>query len=567
MKLKITLLMFLFILTSFLTVHTENAAAADRNTPIQTVSPPVQNGDNAEQNGENAVRNNEKAPLQEVTYLWNEGTMPAVTEYPENSSRYSDPPDFRPNMVYYPAKEGTTVKGAVLICAGGAFQVRAESDEAPVAERLNELGYHCFVVKYRLRPYTQEEAALDLARAVRYVRSYAEDLGMDEKDIAVIGFSAGGILCGEMLLNYDGLVDGTSIDESYVPDELDKISADAGAVSMIYSFYGRLSVASSDVEKFKESNLPPAYFLYGSEEIFRSQIEACADAVEQAGVLVERKVLEGYQHGFGARGDWFADFDRWLSQTFSGSSGSSSGNGTVDMTKTIASKILGGTQNYTVYLPPSYNSSPDKEYPVLYLLHGLWQDYTSWETNGNLKFIADNAIADGISVEMIIVSPNAYGTFYVNGYDNGMKYEDYFIQEFIPSVESAYRIKAGKDGRAIAGLSMGGYGCAYYAFKYPEMFSSAFAMSSAFTVTDRPQIGPLVTERTEAELLEFPAFVMECGTQDFGAYPMNNALNEILSETSLEYTYTTRPGVHDWAFWQECLPKALSLASSNFKYD
>lgn len=75
-----------------------------------------------------------------------------------------------------------------------------------------------FVVNYRLRPYTQEEGALDLARAVRFVRKNAEVYGIDENDIAVMGFSAGGILAGEMLLNFDGLVNGTALDENYAPD-------------------------------------------------------------------------------------------------------------------------------------------------------------------------------------------------------------------------------------------------------------------------------------------------------------------------------------------------------------
>lgn len=220
-------------------------------------------------------------------------------------------------MVHVPVKEGVAVKGAVLICAGGAFQFRGNDNEGfPVAENLSALGYQSFVVNYRLRPYTQEEGALDLARAVRYVRSRADAYGIDENDIAIIGFSAGGILCGEMLLNYDGLVNGTAIDASYTPDELDSISANAAAVSMIYSFYGKLSVASTDVEKFKTSDLPPTYFLYGSEEIFRGQIEACANAARQAGVQVESKILNGQRHGFGARGNWFTGFDAWLRPIF-----------------------------------------------------------------------------------------------------------------------------------------------------------------------------------------------------------------------------------------------------------
>jgi hypothetical protein len=87
-------------------------------------------------------------------------------------------------------------------------------------------------------------------------RKHAKDYGIEDKDIAVIGFSAGGILWGELLLNFNGTVNGTSIDPDYVPDELDMVSADARAVGMSYSFYGRRSVASTDVEKFKTSDLP-----------------------------------------------------------------------------------------------------------------------------------------------------------------------------------------------------------------------------------------------------------------------------------------------------------------------
>ncbi|MCJ7812310.1 alpha/beta hydrolase [bacterium] len=261
---------------------------------------------------------NAQNDLQRRIYLWEEGNIPTITEYTENNSGYFDPPDFRPNMVYFPAKQGVEVKGAVLVCAGGAFQFRSDRNEGtPVAQHLSELGYQSFVVNYRLRPYTMQEGALDLARAVRYVRSHAEDLGIEEKDIAVMGFSAGGILCGELLLNFDGTIDGTAIDPNYIPDELDKISADASAVGMVYSFYGRLSVASTDVEKFKASDLPPTYFVYGTRDPFVDQFEACVNALQQAGVPVESHALQGLPHGFGARdGKWILDFDKWLIEIF-----------------------------------------------------------------------------------------------------------------------------------------------------------------------------------------------------------------------------------------------------------
>jgi acetyl esterase/lipase len=257
-------------------------------------------------------------PSQMEIYLWHEGNMPATTSRQSvaNSSN-PDGADFRPNMIRFPVAEGVPVKGAVLLCAGGAFQFRGNAGDCfPTARGLSELGYQCFVVNYRLRPYTQQEGALDLARAVRFVRRHADYYGIREDRIVVAGFSAGGILCGEQVLNYRGLVNGSSLDSRYVPDELDKVSADVKGVAHIYSFYGRLSVASTDVELFKRSNLPPTYFLYGSQEVFRGQIEACANAVRQAGAPVESRMLDGLQHGFGGRGYWFEGFDTWMTEIF-----------------------------------------------------------------------------------------------------------------------------------------------------------------------------------------------------------------------------------------------------------
>lgn len=250
---------------------------------------------------------------QQTLFLWEEGNMPAVTEYTQNNGSYADNPDFRPYVVTFPVPEGTPVKGAVLINAGGAFQFRCDQMEGtPVAQELSKLGYQSFVVNYRLRPYTQEEGALDLARAVRFVRKNADVYGIEEKDIAVMGFSAGGILAGEMLLNFGGTVNGTALDSEYRADELDNISADAGAAGMIYSFYGRLSIASADVEKFASSELPPTYFCYGTQDPFVGEFEKCIEALREAGVTVDVDVLDGRPHGYGYTEGWIPAYDEWL---------------------------------------------------------------------------------------------------------------------------------------------------------------------------------------------------------------------------------------------------------------
>lgn len=257
----------------------------------------------------------------ETINLYENGNIPAVTKYYDTGSSTQDPEDFMPHMTFIPVKEGITVKGAVLVCAGGAFQFRIDEAEGySVADKLSQMGYQSFVVDYRIYPYTQEEGALDLARAVRFVRAHAEEYGIDGNDIAVMGFSAGGILCGEMLLNYDGLVNGTALDSSYVPDALDLVPADASAVGMIYSFYGRLSVASADTEKFASSDLPPAYFCYGTRDPFVNQFAKCAEALQSAGIPAEVNVLQDMPHGYGANGGWMEDYDMWLSDIFENNS-------------------------------------------------------------------------------------------------------------------------------------------------------------------------------------------------------------------------------------------------------
>lgn len=252
--------------------------------------------------------------------LWKEGNIPTKTNYIKNDKDYFDEPNFMPYITEYYVPNETKIKGAILINPGGAFRYRAEKSEGiEVAKELSKLGYKCFVVHYRLKPYTTQEGALDLARAVRYVRSNSKVYEIDKNNIAIIGFSAGGMLCGEEILNFDGLVNGTSIDKSYIPDEIDNISADVKAVGFIYSYYGKLSKSFTDVELFKKSNLPPAFFAYGTKDFYYSRINDCINALRKAGVPTEAHIFKNAPHAFGVGNNnskWINDFDKWLSNIF-----------------------------------------------------------------------------------------------------------------------------------------------------------------------------------------------------------------------------------------------------------
>lgn len=224
----------------------------------------------------------------------------------------------RPTITSVPAAAGSAIKGAVLLCAGGAFAIRGENSGCyPTANALAARGYQCFVVDYRLHPYRQAVSGIDLARAVRFVRSHWRDYVLpSSRRIAVGGYSAGGILCGETILNQGGSHSPAELDSSYRPDELDKVDASVAAAAMIYSFYGRLAVAETSKKVLRAANLPPTYYYYGTEDPFYDQFEDQVDTMHQLGYTVRARVLRGWPHGFGAESGWVPEFDVFMQRAF-----------------------------------------------------------------------------------------------------------------------------------------------------------------------------------------------------------------------------------------------------------
>lgn len=260
------------------------------------------------------------APMEGTVELWQRGNIPGFRENVNNS----DGPDFLPNMLVYTAPENVQPKGAVMICPGGAFAFRSMQNEGyDIADMLVPMGYQCFIVNYRINPYSMQASATDLQRAIRYVKVHAEDYRINPENIALVGFSAGGILNGEVLLNWRDLTNGTALDSSYRPDELDNVPVSACAVGMIYSFYGRLSVSMNNVETLRAANLPPAFYCWGTRDGFAGQFTQNSNAVKEAGVRVETKVLQGYPHGYGGGSNasiWGNDFDAFLTPIMQGNS-------------------------------------------------------------------------------------------------------------------------------------------------------------------------------------------------------------------------------------------------------
>src|ERR1051326_3358936 len=137
----------------------------------------------------------------------------------------------------------------------------------------------------------------------------------------------------------------------------------------------------------------------------------------------------------------------------------------------IKSKYVPGRIGYCALLPPSYDSKPGKRFPVLYFLHGLGGDQSFLASSGASSGIED-AWEDKRLGEFVIITPQGENSFYINSRDGHILYEDFFIREFVPQMERRFRIVGTRAGRAIGGISMGGYGALRFAFKYPQMFTS-----------------------------------------------------------------------------------------------
>lgn len=153
------------------------------------------------------------------------------------------------------------------------------------------------------------------------------------------------------------------------------------------------------------------------------------------------------------------------------------------------SRILKQVVRYCVYLPSGYDAgakqSPPYVYPALYFLHGLGDNEQTLFNSGGWTLLDDLRNQHKMG-DFLIVAPDARRTFYIDSADGKVRYSDFFLEEFIPYIEGKYRIRKGRAGRAISGVSMGGYGALRFAFAHPELFSAVSAQSAAL-MTETPQ--------------------------------------------------------------------------------
>ena len=260
---------------------------------------------------------------------------------------------------------------------------------------------------------------------------------------------------------------------------------------------------------------------------------------------------------------------------------------------TFAAKS-GAKMNYSVYLPEDYATS-QRSFPVVYLLHGYSDDETGWIQFGEANRIADKGISEGKIPPCIIIIPDGKVTWYCNSYDLKNRWEDIFIQEFMPFVEKEYRIRAKKEFRAIAGLSMGGYGALKLSMRHTDLFSTCVAFSSG-TFSDEEIVNQKDAEYdryfgdiygkslkgearlTEAwkansplnlihsvplEKLRTVRYWIDCGDDDF-LFNGNSLLHIEMRKLGLPHEYRVRDGGHQWSYWRSGLATGLEYIGEAF---
>lgn len=279
--------------------------------------------------------------------------------------------------------------------------------------------------------------------------------------------------------------------------------------------------------------------------------------------------------------------------------------GSVVEFKSFASVTLGTNQPYSIFLPPSYGTETSRTYPVVYFLHGLNNDHTSWtvERYGNLQNKLEELILVKKLPEIVMVHPKGDNSFYCNYADGSKRYEDFIDQELVSYIESNYRARKGRENRAIGGTSMGGYGALKIAMKFPDRYTTTVGHSPIifqgknpldvpdemktsrffqfFVGTLRPLFGDPIRQElwdsnntlllAKSGRLDKLKIHFDYGTEDRYNQSIHldqgvKALDRALTEAGVPHSFKEYPGEpHGWALVASHFHESLSFLCQSFK--
>jgi S-formylglutathione hydrolase FrmB len=262
----------------------------------------------------------------------------------------------------------------------------------------------------------------------------------------------------------------------------------------------------------------------------------------------------------------------------------------------LSSQILHRQVRYCVEVPASYDlpQSKSRRYPVLYLLHGLGDDEQTLFKTGGWTLIEGLRSQQKIG-DFLIVAPDGGRSFYINSADGKVRYNDFFLKEFLPAIEKKYRALVSRQGRGISGISMGGYGALRFAFANPAFFGSVSAQSAALVLESPANLNaaaksgspivrtlasvfgnpvnvatweandPSALAKKNAAALRSMAIYFNCGrSDDYGFERGAEALDRELTELRIPHEYHEYPGDHSLNYFLSHLLETIEFHSREF---
>ena len=237
------------------------------------------------------------------------------------------------------------------------------------------------------------------------------------------------------------------------------------------------------------------------------------------------------------------------------------------------SAVLGKACQMNVIIPQNPTNPANKPYPVLYLLHGLAGDHSSWERRTSIERYAS-------AYDLVIVMPNGDRSFYTDAQE-GFRYWTMLSEELPQVVSSLFHVSSDREKTFAAGLSMGGYGALKLALRCPDKFAAAVGLSSVADIKSRI-FNPQPTTELEHIFLKDgvfadpdndlmlladkaiksttpPRIMSVCGTED-GLYENNQTFRRHMEAINYpNYKYMEAPGSHSWDFWDKWIQTALQF--------
>ena len=251
---------------------------------------------------------------------------------------------------------------------------------------------------------------------------------------------------------------------------------------------------------------------------------------------------------------------------------------TVDTVVTY-SKAMKKEIKAVVVKPSNYTTAT--KLPTLYLLHGAGGNYADWVTKTTDRETVKH-LSDELSI--IVVCPDGGTTswYFDSPVDQTYQYETYISSELVTFIDQKYSTLNTRSGRAITGLSMGGHGALYLAFRHQDVFGACGSMSGGVDLRPFPENWNIAKrlgkysenpERWEANSVvnlthlltsNKLAMIIDCGYGDF-FYKVNVALHDKLLDRNIPHDFIIRPGVHNWEYWDNAINYQMLFFSRYFK--